>query len=179
MEVRKLGSGKCFAFTNTYGSDNSSNSYKAETLTAVTRWANKLAKELLKISKRKRDSFNTASIVYDTKNDKYYYGRNNGIEINKSSKNAILFGDDNNPGILPEKSLNNYKVGNCAEVDAINNALNDGAKLGDLVISTIHTTKSKMGETKEACENCTYAFKSKLKKNYTGWYNDNEHKNNN
>lgn len=62
-----------------------------------------------------------------------------------------------------------YPVGNCAEVDAINQALNSGAKLENITIYTIHTTKGNVGRRKEACENCTFAFKGKIKKNHTGW----------
>lgn len=81
-------------------------------------------------------------------------------------KNPLLFSEN---GIFLEKSLNNYPVGNCAEVDAINQALNSGAKLENITIYTIHTTKGHVGRRKEACENCTFAFKGKIKKNHTGW----------
>ena len=68
-------------------------------------------------------------------------------------------------------SLSNaYEIGNCAEVHAINNALNDGAKLENLHLSTIHVTVSRFGELKVACENCTYAFKGKVAINYAGWW---------
>ena len=60
---------------------------------------------------------------------KYYNGRNHGIEIDHSKKNPILFGDTNHKGLLPEKSLNRLPLGNCAEIHAVNKALNDGAKL--------------------------------------------------
>lgn len=133
-------------------------------------WATNEADKLSKISKRKRDKFNTASIVYDKSTGKCYYGRNNGININGRSKNHILFGDSKHKGILPEKSFNRYAVGNCAEVDAVNNALNDGAKLENLYMSTIHTTKFNFGDLKSACENCTYTFKGRIIENYAGWF---------
>ena len=85
------------------------------------------------------------------------------------TKTPILFGDSSQEGILPKKSLNQYEVGNCAEVHAINQSLNAGAKLENLHITTIHTTKGSMGKAKEACENCTFAFKGKVKHNNTGW----------
>ena len=135
----------------------------------VVLWAKEQVSELEKKSNRQREKFNTASIAYDESTGKYYYGRNGGIEKNASPKNPILFGDSTHEGILPKESLNIYKIGNCAEVDAINNALNNGAKLENLHISTIHTTKDNMGKPKAACENCTYAFKGKVKRNYTGW----------
>ena len=102
----------------------------------------------------------------------YYYGRNGGIEKNGSPKSPILFGDSTHDGILPKQSLNNYKIGNCAEVDAINNALNAGAKLENLHITTIHTTPGNMGEYKRACENCTQSFMGRVKRNYTGWHEE-------
>lgn len=132
-------------------------------------WSSVKKDELSKTSKRKADKFNTATIAYDTETGKVYHGMNNGIEINHSKKNSLIFGDKTKKGILPEKSLNKYDLGNCAEVDAINNALNHGAKLSHIAIYTIHTTKSQFGNTKEACENCTYAFKDKIKYNFTGW----------
>ena len=68
--------------------------------------------------------------------------------------------------------MNQYEVGNCAEIHAINKALNDGAKLEKLKLYTIHTTRNNFGKPKKACENCTYALKGKIKKNYSGWEGD-------
>ena len=128
--------------------------------------------ELETISKRQRAKFNTASAAYDESTGKYYYGRNGGILKNNTEKNPLLFGDSTHPGILPAQSFNQYTVGNCAEVDAINNALNDGAVIKNLHITTIHATPEQMGKPKKACENCTYSFKGKVKRNYTGWYKE-------
>ena len=129
-------------------------------------------KELETVSKRQREKFNTASVAYDESTGKYYYGRNNGIEKNGTSKNSILFGDSTHDGILPKHSLNDYKIGNCAEVDAINIALNAGAKLENLHLTTIHTTSGSMGQKKPACQNCTYSFRGRIRRNYTGWYKE-------
>lgn len=118
----------------------------------------------LKGNRKKR--FNTACVVVDAKTGKKYYGRNRGIEENGTKKNKALFSES---GILPKTSLNKYSVGNCAEVDAVNNALNAGAKLEDLQLMTIHVTKSSFGDLKPACKNCTYAFKGRVKGNYSGW----------
>lgn len=137
----------------------------------VTAWADFISSGL---SKKERRKFNTATVVYDEKTGKYYYGRNGGILLTKAKKNPILFGDSHHIGILPNKSLNKYPIGNCAEVDAINTALNNGAKLKDLHITTIHSTKNGFGHSKVACENCTVAFKGKVKNNYSGWYNNEE-----
>lgn len=135
----------------------------------VNTWAEKTANRLEGISKRQRDKFNTAAVIYDESTGKYYNGRNHGIEIDHDKKNPILFGDSSHEGILPKKSLNHLSVGNCAEIHAVNKALNDGAKLSNLKMYTIHTTKSSFGKAKESCENCTFALKGKIKENYTGW----------
>lgn len=65
--------------------------------------------------------------------------------------------------------VSKYPVGNCAEADAINQALNAGARIENLHLTTIHTTKSQFGNYKESCENCRFAFKGKVKANYSGW----------
>ena len=83
----------------------------------------------------------------------------------------ILFGDKVRRGILPPTSLNGYSVGNCAEAHAVNSALNAGAKLENLQMITVRTTRKCFGEPKEACKNCTYAFRGRIKGNYSGWKN--------
>jgi hypothetical protein len=132
-------------------------------------WSAKKKDELSKISRRKADLFNTSTVAYDMETGIVYHGMNNGIEINHAVKNPAIFGNGKNKGLLPNKSLNKYELGNCAEVDAINSALNNGAKLKNIVIYTIHTTKSQFGNAKAACENCTHAFKGKIKNNLSGW----------
>ncbi len=133
---------------------------------SVKAWAIQKSKELTGKAKK---NFNTACVAYDQEKHKLYYGRNAGYRENGYIRNPILFGDSSNNGILPKHSLNKYPVGNCAEVDAINRALNDGAKLENLHITTIHTTKKHFGKYKESCENCTYAFRDKIFINYSGW----------
>ncbi|MBY6802542.1 hypothetical protein FDC50_16235 [Clostridium botulinum] len=61
-----------------------------------------------------------------------------------------------------EESLNDYQLGNCAEVDGVNQALNNNANLEDLYIYTIDTTTNNFGTPKPYCENCTYTFKGKV-----------------
>ena len=41
----------------------------------------------------------------------------------------------------------------------------------NMYMLTIHTTVDAFGESKIACENCTYAFKGKVKINVSGWIN--------
>lgn len=133
----------------------------------VKDWAKSEKKRL---TGRTKKDFNTACVVYDENTGKYYYGRNGAALEKGYNQNQKLFGKN---GILaqklPEGSLNNYKVGNCAEVDAINKALNDGAKLRNLHMTTIHVTKKGFGKNKPSCENCEATFKGKIKQNYTGW----------
>ncbi|WP_034467762.1 hypothetical protein [Butyrivibrio proteoclasticus] len=171
-----MGSGKGKRYSGTTGAKAGTGPHARTMHSKVNNWAKDKASELEKKSKRQRDKFNTAAVVYDESTQKYYYGMNRGIQLDNANKNPILFGDDHTKGILPEKSLNNYSVGNCAEVHAINKALNDGAKLKDLHITTIHTESKSMGNPKEACENCTYAFKKKIKHNNTGWHKKEKHK---
>lgn len=116
-----------------------------------------------------RKNFNTACIVYDEATGKCYYGINGGYKEDGYIRNPILFGDSNHPGILPRTSLNKFPIGNCAEVDAVNRALNDGASLENLHLTTIHTTNSRFGEYKPACENCTHTFRDVVNENYSGW----------
>lgn len=147
-------------------------SQRAQNHLHVCKWAEELTTQLSAISPTQRGKFNTACAAYDESTGTYYYGRNHGIDKNQTPKNPIIFGDSSHTGILPSVSLNGYRIGNCAEVDAINNALNAGAKLENLHISTIHTTASSFGKPKESCLNCTYSFKGKVKRNYTGWFKE-------
>ena len=138
----------------------------------VISWAKAMANYLQSKSKRKRDNFKTACVVFDEATGKLYFGRNKGINLDASNveKNTKLFGDSTHKGILPYKSLNGYPTPwNCAETDAINQALNDKAKLSNLHLYTINTTPDNFGKDKKSCANCTYAYKKRVKKNNTGW----------
>ena len=135
----------------------------------VISWAKIKAKELHGKTKK---NFNTAAVVYDEASGRYFYGRNGGYREENYKRNVLLFGDATHEGLLPKESLNMYPVGNCAEVDAVNRALNAGAKLENLHLTTIHTTKKQFGEYKPSCQNCTYTFKNRIKENYSGWTNN-------
>lgn len=95
-------------------------------------------------------------------------------------KSTILLGDKTHEGILPKVKLNRYPLSNCAEVDAINNALNAGAKLENLHMSTLDVSRKNIRShciiEKCDCKNCVAAFKGKIKKNNTGWENENKQK---
>lgn len=121
-------------------------------------------------SKSKITDFNTGSVVYDARTGEYYYGMNKGIKLSGDGINETL------SNILPKESLNRYQVGNCAEVDAVNQALNNKANLNDLYIYTIDATTDKLriptdtfGIPKPACENCTYTFKGKVRAVMSGY----------
>ena len=139
---------------------------KAFSLERVRSWAEK---KRLEFTGKERKNFNTACVVYDEFTKKQYYGRNGGYHEDGYVRNPILFGDSTHQGLLPKTSLNKYPVGNCAEVDAVNRALNDGADIKNLHLTTIHTTKSQFGLYKKSCENCKYAFLDRVRNNYSGW----------
>ena len=58
---------------------------------------------------------------------------NRGVQLSGDTLNLSL------ESWLPESSLNQYRLGNCAEVDAVNQALNSGANASDLYLYTINT----------------------------------------
>ncbi|MBR0529341.1 MAG: hypothetical protein IJJ76_06180 [Ruminococcus sp.] len=137
-----------------------------ESREALEKWINE---QKSKLTGKEKKSFNTASVAYDEATGKRYFGRNGGYKADGYEKNRVLFGDDTQPGLLPKESLNKYPVGNCSEVDAVNRALNDGADISNLHLTTVHATKGRLGEYKPSCENCTYTFKGKVSENYSGW----------
>lgn len=171
-----MGSGSSGLYSGTHGSRGASStaSHARQMGSGVRRWAQREADRCAAESKRKRKAFNTACIAFDPETGKTYYGRNGGIALNGNPKNPILFGVDGKGGLLPSHSLNHLSIGNCAEVDAINSALNDGADIGRLHIYTINVDSRRFGTVKPACENCTAAFRGKIKRNYTGWHKESE-----
>jgi len=111
-----------------------------------------------------RDSFNTACVAFDESTGALYFGRNGGVD---------RFGPNLHPSIqniLPTHNLEKWpSTWNCAETDAINNALHNGASLENLHIYTISTRPRNFGRDKISCKNCTYMYKGLIKKNNTGW----------
>ncbi len=141
----------------------------------LTAWANDYKNQM---KKRNRQYFNTGTVVYDETTNTLYYGRNAGIKNHQPDLNPIIFGDDEHEGILRDASdsKENWSVDNCAEVDAVNTALNDGAQLKNLHMYTIWLedgeidgVKHYAGDEKAACENCTYAFWGRIGQNSCGW----------
>lgn len=126
-----------------------------------------------KTTKRQRDNFLCATIVYDKVSKNVFFGQTKWLKKDGIIKNDILFGEN---GILPIENLApaGYTVGGCSEVDAVNQALNNGCKLENLYMLTINTTSHdkgeyKFGSLKPACENCTYTFHGNIYKNFSGW----------
>lgn len=136
---------------------------------SVTQWAENLARPLTGGTRR---AFYVACVAFDETTGRCYYGRNKGFLDPAFVRNPLLFGDSTHKGILPSESREPFPVGNCAEVDAINSALNDGASLSNLHISVISARKNKMGELMKSCKNCTYTFRGRIKANYSGWTED-------
>ena len=134
----------------------------------VVAWAEDVVSRMGdKVSGRKRDKFNTACVAFDETTGELYFGRNGGVD---------RFGPDLHDDIkklLPSKPLNDYPTSwNCAETDAINNALHAGAKLEHLQIYTISTRPKSFGANKSSCQNCTYMYKGRISKNNTGWFKE-------
>lgn len=132
----------------------------------VVAWAQDVVRRMGEnVSKRKRDKFNTACVAFDETTGQLYFGRNGGID---------RFGPDLHPAIkniLPPENYAGFPTTwNCAETDAINNALHAGATLGNLHIYTINTRPRNFGADKASCANCTYMYKGRIKKNNTGWH---------
>ena len=128
-------------------------------------WANDVVSRMPEnVSKRKREKFYTACVAFDETTGQLYFGRNGGID---------RFGPDLHPtikNILPPANYAGFPTTwNCAETDAINNALHAGASLSNLHIYTISALPHNFGSVKKACENCTYMYKDRIKKNNTGW----------
>ncbi len=162
-----MGSGVSEAYGGTHGSSQSTSGSSAAAMhQRVSNWAQRMQSEL---PNNQRKRFNTACAVVDAETGRTYYGRNRGIKEEGERENSILFGDGKHSGLLPSSTISGYEIGNCAEAHAVNRALNAGAKVENLRMITIHVTKSRMGELKAACKNCTYAFKGRIKGNYSGW----------
>ena len=132
----------------------------------VTQWAENFAHSL---PSSKRDKFLIACVAFDETTGRCYYGWNKGYLDPAFVRNPLLFGDSTHKGILPSESREPFPVGNCAEVAAINNALNDGASLSSLHIFVICAGKKMLGTPKASCKNCTRTFKGRIKVNYSGW----------
>jgi hypothetical protein len=119
---------------------------------SVGEWVN-LQRQLANSNRELRE-FNTATVVYNKFTGRHYYGANRGIFVKGDEIHSTLAAN------LPEVSTNNFKLGNCAECDAVNQALTDGSKWSDLQMHTVGV-EFKTGNTfpKPLCSNCEVTFK--------------------
>ena len=106
------------------------------------------AKELQALPKNKRPTM--ASAVCDMKTGKIYLGRSHhiGKKINELLEPYTHM-----------ESLEPWQVANCAEFDAVNLALNSGANVGDLVVTTVRVSDLTMATM---CRNCQITMKGVL-----------------
>jgi hypothetical protein len=164
-----MSKGLSYLFNGTRGERQARAIMPSSQRNAVLNWANRLSAELSAKSKRQRDKFKTACVAVDDRTGNMYFGRNGGIGRDGAGLHPTL------KKILPKVPLNNYPTPwNCAESDAINKALHAGAILSDIHIYTISTAlhgsgDNKYGNGKKSCENCTAAFKGRIRRNNTGW----------
>lgn len=80
----------------------------------------------------------------------------------------IYFGDsgvlsDNINSLLvkqmPQKSMTRWPIANCAEFNAVNNALNSGASMNNLIVTTVRVKTLAM---ERMCDNCIISLKGIL-----------------
>lgn len=92
------------------------------------------------LSKRKLPMGTSAAVDRTTGN--VYYGNSGTISNNI---NKVL------QARMPNPSLQKWPVANCAEFNAVNNALNSGAKITNLDVATVVV---KTGQAFPMCKNC-------------------------
>jgi RHS repeat-associated protein len=92
------------------------------------------------LPRNKRPTMTSAAV--DAKTGKIYYGDSgtHPDNINQALRER-----------MPATSLEAWSVENCAEFNATNNALNNGAKMEDLTITTVRV---KNGDPEPRCDNC-------------------------
>lgn len=117
------------------------------------------AKAYKKSFEKEGGRISVVSSAFDDATGMSYYGVNRGYFLSGEKLNPQL------AKLMPGVSLNDYPLGNCAEFQAINRALNAGAKLKNLHVYTMKIT-TKMPFI--ACENCTFMFNGKVAGILTG-----------
>jgi hypothetical protein len=116
---------------------------------AVHEWSRM---KLALASSKERRMFNTATVVHDMRSGRYYFGMNKGVTYSGVPLHRTI------ADRLPKVSRNKYELGNCAEVDAVNQALTDGAQWSNLEMHTIGIRKDGSTFVKQLCENCLETF---------------------
>ena len=106
------------------------------------------AKELQQLPRRKGPRATSAAV--DVKSGAIYYGESGTISNNI---NPILANQ------MPMVSRTSWVVPNCAEFNAVNNALNAGAKLENLVVTTV---KVRTLTLMPMCKNCQISIQGVL-----------------
>lgn len=106
------------------------------------------AKELQKLPASKRPTMTSAAVDVNTGN--IYYGNSGSISNNI---NSTLIDS------MPKSSLTNWKVANCAEFNAVNNALNAGANMSNLVVTTVRVKTLTLASM---CFNCQASLQGVL-----------------
>jgi RHS repeat-associated protein len=105
--------------------------------------AERYAAQLRKSAEFQSTGFPTmASAVVDTSSGKVYLGRSGALP------------GDIHPDLrarMPASSLEEWPVNNCAEFDALNKALHDGASLDNLEMATVRVAS---GKAEPRCKNC-------------------------
>ena len=92
---------------------------------SLIKWAKKKYKRLLRKGNKEAKKFNTASIAYDSANDRIYHGINGGISDLSNLCNEMQ-------NIANHVNFDVYAPANCAEYHAIDKALRCGSKLKDI-----------------------------------------------
>ncbi|MBO9702125.1 MAG: hypothetical protein J7604_18090 [Sporocytophaga sp.] len=120
-------------------------------------YATKHAKDIIaNIAKGKWPRGVTA--IVDTKTGKVYYGISGGLKnknIHKDLLEKINEVKEKAKMKIGKESFEKWDVENCAECDALNNALHDNANIDNLEMHTLKLKKSTMSyEDFERCDNC-------------------------
>ena len=107
------------------------------------------ARELKTLPRDKRPTMTSTAV--DVQSGRLYYGDSGGVlptDINPVLKNQ-----------MPTVSLEIWSVANCAEFKAVNNALNVGAKLENLVVTTVRVNTLTFVPM---CKNCQISIQGVL-----------------
>ncbi|MDZ4822269.1 MAG: RHS repeat-associated core domain-containing protein [Flavobacteriales bacterium] len=115
--------------------------------------AKKAAEKILKSGRSKSKLPRAVSVAVDKKTGKVYTGESGRVKPPRTDLHPEL------EQRMPKESLERHSPDNCAEVDAANEALKDGAKIEDLEIHTVKIEKNTgVVSDFEPCNNCQQTF---------------------